>query len=109
MGKQQFGLGEHVIASIRRVFQAHPEVEEVVLYGSRAKAHYKVGSDIDLTIKGQHVDFKLLGTISNELYELPIPYMVDLSILSNISNANLIEHITRVGKVFYSQSTHTGK
>ena len=51
MGKQQFGLGEHVIASIRRVFQAHPEVEEVVLYGSRAKGNYKVGSDIDLTIR----------------------------------------------------------
>ncbi len=101
MTEANFGLGENIVDSIRDVFAAHPEVDEVVLYGSRAKGNYKVGSDIDLTMKGDAVDFSLLSIISQELYDLPIPYTVDLSIFSNISNANLVEHIQRVGKVFY--------
>jgi len=105
MTDNNFGLGEYVMASIRDVFAAHPEVDEVVLYGSRAKGNYKVGSDIDLTMKGEAVDFSLLSTISQELYDLPIPYTVDLSIFSNISNANLVEHIERAGKLFYRKES----
>jgi len=106
MSETNFGLGAVVIASIQDVFAAHPEVDEVILYGSRAKGNYKVGSDIDLTMKGEAVDFDVLSTISQELYDLPIPYMIDLSIFSNISNANLVEHIERIGRVFYSKGKH---
>ncbi|MDQ7005186.1 MAG: nucleotidyltransferase domain-containing protein [Ghiorsea sp.] len=101
MTETNFGLGDGVTISICDVFAAHPEVDEVILYGSRAKGNYKVGSDIDLTMKGDAVDFSLLSTISQELYDLPMPYTVDLSIFSHISNANLVEHIERVGKLFY--------
>jgi len=103
MSETKFGLGVVIISSIQGVFAAHPEVDEVILYGSRAKGNYKVGSDIDLTMKGEAVDFDVLSTISQELYDLPIPYMIDLSIFSNIGNTNLVEHIERVGKVFYSK------
>jgi len=67
---------------------------------------YKVGSDIDLTMKGDGLDYKLLSTINQELYDLPIPYTIDLSILSKISNPALVEHIRRVGKLFYSKDNH---
>jgi len=101
MSESNFGLGENIITLICDVFAAHSEVDEVVLYGSRAKGNYKVGSDIDLTMKGDAVDFSLLSTISQELYDLPIPYTVDLSIFTNITNPALVEHIERAGKVFY--------
>ncbi|MBN4082397.1 nucleotidyltransferase domain-containing protein [Mariprofundus ferrooxydans] len=103
MSETKLGLGAVIIASIQDVFAAHPEVEEVMLYGSRAKGNYKVGSDIDLTMKGEMVDFSVMSTISQELYDLPIPYTVDLSIFSNITNEALVKHIERVGKVFYSK------
>jgi len=106
MNNTEFGLGESVIALIREVFQAHPEVEEVWLYGSRAKGNYKVGSDIDLTMKGDDVGLPLLSVISQELYDLPIPYTVDLSVFSNINNDALIEHIERAGTVFYCKESH---
>ncbi|PCI44510.1 MAG: hypothetical protein COB41_04175 [Proteobacteria bacterium] len=106
MNNAEFGLGEAVIRSVLEVFSAHPEVDEVILYGSRAKGNYKEGSDIDLTMKGKDLNFSLLSTINQQLYDLPIPYTVDLSILSNISNANLVEHIHRVGKVFYSKEAY---
>jgi len=103
MNKVGSGLGDQVIEMIVDVFKTHAEVDEVVLYGSRAKGNYKVGSDIDLTMKGEGVDFSVLSTISQELYDLPIPYTVDLSIFSNITNEALVEHVHRVGKVFYSK------
>jgi predicted nucleotidyltransferase len=101
MRKTAFGLGERVVATICDVFKAHPEVEDVILYGSRARGNYKVGSDIDLTMQGEALDYRLLSTINQELYDLPIPYTVDLSILSEISNPKLVEHIQRVGRIFY--------
>ncbi|MDQ7001496.1 MAG: nucleotidyltransferase domain-containing protein [Ghiorsea sp.] len=104
----RFGLGEPMVAAICDVFSLHPEVDEVVLYGSRAKGNYKVGSDIDLSMKGKALDFALLSTINQQLYDLPIPYTVDLSILADISNPNLVEHIQRVGQVFYRKDSEHG-
>jgi len=106
MKPTKFGLGFAIIDSIQAVFAAHPEVDEVILYGSRAKGNYKVGSDIDLTMKGEAVDFASLSTISQELYDLPIPYSVDLSIFSNINNEALVQHIERVGQVFYRKKSY---
>lgn len=98
-----FGLSSEAMAQLRAVFARHPEVDEAILYGSRAKGNYKVGSDIDLTMKGAAIDFALLSTISDEIYALPLPYTVDLSIYSTIDNPELIEHIERVGTSFYKK------
>ena len=106
MNPADVGLGEQVVTLMQQVFRNHPEVEKVILYGSRAKGNYKVGSDIDLSMQGEGLSFSLLSTIHEELYALPIPYTVDLSILDNIENANLIEHIQRIGKIFYSKEKH---
>lgn len=100
-----FGLSQEVIQHIQAVFSSHAEVDEVILYGSRAKGNYKLGSDIDLSMKGEGIDFALLSTISEEFIELPIPYTVDVSIFSNITNPDLIEHIERVGVLFYKRGT----
>jgi len=49
------------------------------------------------------LDFDTLGSIAGDLDDSDIPYKVDLSILANITNPNLVEHIPRVGKVFYER------
>ena len=36
---------------IAPVFALHPEVERIILYGSRAKGNYRRGSDIDLALQ----------------------------------------------------------
>ena len=46
----KFGLKESDIELIKKVFSNYPEVEKVILYGSRAKGTYKPASDIDLTL-----------------------------------------------------------
>jgi len=71
------------------------------LYGSRAKGNYKPGSVIDLTLKGYGLDLKLINKISIALDDLLLPYTFDLSIYDSIDAPALIEHIRRVGIVFY--------
>ncbi len=43
----KFDLKEETIEKINSVFALHPEVEEVIIYGCRAKGHYRNGSDLD--------------------------------------------------------------
>ena len=38
-----YGLDENVIQQIKSVLSNFPEVEEVIIYGSRAKGNYKNG------------------------------------------------------------------
>ena len=98
-----FGLRDEVVEKINRVFAAYPEVEEVVLYGSRAKGSQRPGSDIDLTLKGLTLNLQILNRISRDLDDLLLPYTFDLSIFHQIANSDLIDHVKRVGKVFYRE------
>ena len=97
----QYGLKKESIEKVNRIFAQYDKIEEVILYGSRAKGNYKPGSDIDLTIKGKELNLKLLNKISLELDDLLLPYTFDLSIYNHIKQSDLIDHIVRVGKVFY--------
>ena len=74
----------------------------MLLYGSRAIGNYREGSDIDLTIKG-NIEFEDLQRIINELDDLFLPYKFDISIFKNINNNDLIDHIKRVGMIFYKK------
>ena len=48
----KYGLKESVIQQISAILARHPQVNQAILYGSRAKGNYKHGSDIDLTLRG---------------------------------------------------------
>jgi len=99
----KFGLKDETINKINNIFIKYPEVEKVVLYGSRAKGNYKNGSDIDLTLFGVTLDLSICYRIEDEIDDLLLPYTFDISIYHQISNENLIEHIDRVGVVFYEK------
>lgn len=99
----QFGLSGQTIERINSVFARHPEVEKVVLYGSRAKGTYKPGSDIDLALYGNEISLKLKNRILDELDELDLPYSIDISVFSQLSHIQLRDHIERVGVVFYAR------
>ena len=100
----RFGLTEAAIEKIGGVLSRHPQVERAVLYGSRAKGNSKNGSDIDLTLVGEKLDSSILGQISWELDDLLLPQMIDLSLFSKLTHPELIEHIRRVGIIFYERT-----
>lgn len=99
----RYGLKEETLKKINSIFARYEEVEEVVLYGSRAKGNYKPGSDVDLALKGKKLNLKLLNKISLDLDDLLLPYTFDFSIYYHIADPDLIEHIERVGKIFYKK------
>jgi len=103
MNDLPFGLPLAVVEKIRTVLAFHPEVQKAMLYGSRAKGNYKTGSDIDLTMYGEDLNHNLLLKILDELDDLLLPWMIDLSIFRQIDNESLREHIERVGVVFYER------
>jgi uncharacterized protein len=96
-----FGLKQGDIARIREVFERDSRVGEAILYGSRAKGSQKTGSDIDLALKGKGLNLQALNEINLKLDDLLLPYIFDLSIYDRIDNPDLLDHIKRVGKVFY--------
>lgn len=100
----RFGLKPSTIDQIAAVFARHPAVEKAVLYGSRAKGNYKNGSDIDLTLHGDGLDFAELSSLVGELDDLLLPYSIDLSIFVMLDDPDLRGHIERVGKVFYQRT-----
>ena len=73
----KFGLSDTVIKELQDVFRRHANIKKVLIFGSRSKGTYREGSDIDLAVIGEGVDYnKKKGT--------PIG-----------------DHIDRVGQVFY--------
>ncbi len=88
--------------NILSVFSKHLLVKKVILYGSRAKGNYKAYSDIDLTVEGA-IDLMQLQVIENELYDLNLPYKIDISQYHVIKNTSLLDHIHRVGIIVYEK------
>ncbi|MBC8206015.1 MAG: nucleotidyltransferase domain-containing protein [Kiritimatiellales bacterium] len=96
------GINPEELHRLGSVFEQEPNLREVILYGSRAKGTHRPGSDIDLTLKGTALTTAWLMDLSAKIDDLLLPYEVDLSIFEHIDNPDLIEHISRVGKVVFS-------
>jgi predicted nucleotidyltransferase len=99
----KYGLPQSAIQKINAVLSHYPEVEKAILYGSRAKGNYKNGSDIDLTLHGPDLSLNVIYKILDDIDELLLPYTIDLSIFKDISDPDVIEHIQRVGAIFYEK------
>ena len=101
---KQTGLTTQDIEKLNSVFSRHKEIKAVSLYGSRAMQTYKPGSDIDLSLKlnqGYQPNLSLYSQIADELDNLNLIYLIDLSFIAEIQNQDLIDHINRVGIIIY--------
>lgn len=99
------GLTDATTAEIQALLAQFPEVEQAVIYGSRAKGNHRPGSDIDLTLIGTGLTSKILRQIQGELEDGYLPYSFDVSLLQQITQADLLDHIRRVGVVFYQKKS----
>ncbi len=105
-----FGLSVDTLRRIKKVFSKFPEIQKVILYGSRAKGNYEKGSDIDITLIGKGLTLNnAVYPLMEELDELYLPYKFDISIFSQLEERDLIDHILRVGKTFYRKEINMGK
>ncbi|MFH7015356.1 nucleotidyltransferase domain-containing protein [Flavobacterium sp. FlaQc-47] len=98
-----FGISSNYITKINSVFSQYSNIDEVIIFGSRAKGNYRDNSDIDFAIKGELISLSTLQQIENKLEELYIPNFIDLIIFDKIENNDLIDHINRIGRQFYKR------
>ena len=97
-----FGISKKSCKCIKKTINLFPDIEKVIIFGSRAKGNYKKGSDIDLAIYGNKLKKNTalnLAAILNE--EKPLPYYVDVMAPDHLNNQDLAAHINRVGILFY--------
>jgi predicted nucleotidyltransferase len=97
----EHGLNTATVEKLHSVFGKFPQIDKVILYGSRAKGNYKPSSDIDLTLVGSALSAKLCMDIEQELDDLLLPYTIDLSVFHLLNHAELKTHIERVGIELY--------
>ena len=97
-----FGLTTKDIELIRSAIEVHSEIEEVVVFGSRAMGNHKNGSDVDLAIKGNGVSLRTISRLGAQLNEeLPLPYQFDVIDDALIDTPALRKHIDSFGIVLF--------
>lgn len=79
------------------IFRKHPNITEVILYGSRAKGTFREGSDIDVAIKGRDIAHRQLTQIDLDYEALYLPWTLDVTIYDTVASLDLKAHIDRVG------------
>lgn len=97
-----FGIYPKSYKEILAIIEDCSSIDEVIIYGSRAKGNFREGSDIDITLKG-NVNKDDLNKLWHKLDDSFIPYKFDISIYKDLKSESLIEHIQRVGKTFYKR------
>ncbi len=99
-----FGLTPQQSECLRAIFAHYLKQGKVIVYGSRAIGNHTQRSDLDLVLKDiGDPDQDLLATIHESIDESDFPYLCDIQYLETIKNPQLLDHIQRIGKVFYDR------
>lgn len=97
----KFGLSDTVIRELQDVFRRHANIEKVLIFGSRSKGNYRAGSDIDLAVVGQGIDYSQLLAIQCEIDDLELLYSIYLLDYQKEKGTPIGDHIDRVAQIFY--------
>ena len=98
-----YGLSDTVITDICSVFRSFPNIDKVLIFGSRAKGTYSEGSDIDLAAVGENITFNQLMDINIQIEDLGLLYKVDVVDYNKNVGTPIGEHIDRVGLLIYEK------
>ncbi len=97
--QNNFGISERSYKIIIETLSRFPEIEQALIFGSRALGNAKPGSDIDIALFGDKLNDDILLKINSILNEKEnIPYFIDILNFNNIENLELKKHIIDYGK-----------
>ena len=97
------GVPEPASAALLQTICAHPQVQRVVLYGSRALGRQRSGSDVDLCLVAPGMTLAELLELGAVLDDLLLPWRIDLQLDHLISHEGLRAHIQRTGRVLWDR------
>ena len=95
----RYGVSDAIWRQILDTCAQFPEVERVILYGSRARGDDGVGSDIDLAIDAPNMLNQTFALLWNALDDLPIIFSMDVVHLQSLKNTHLLQAIRKEGIV----------
>jgi predicted nucleotidyltransferase len=94
---QLYGIDSSIWERILSILKSSSAVEQIILFGSRAKGTFSNGSDIDLALKGKSLSADDILDLRLQLDELNLPWEIDLLHYESTTDPAVIEHIDRVG------------
>lgn len=92
-------LPENTKNTLLEFFANHQEIEQVLLFGSRANGTAKRVSDVDLAITT--TDNASIPDIDSLIDELPTPYLYDIVHLNTLKDGAFREKILKEGVEIY--------
>ena len=104
-----FGLSQNILLDFENIFSHYPEIQQVLIFGSRAKNTFKDGSDIDLAVFASNMETSRFTQLWNEIDNLPLVFRVDCIHWDQLNNQALKSKIIAEGRVFYSPSSRNSK
>jgi|SRR5690554_1694339 len=98
----KYGISDTQLQEIIDFIKEYPEVEEAVLFGSRALGNFKKASDVDIALKGEKVTHSLAAKMKFNIEEdTYLPFFFDFVAYPLIDNEALKEHIDGKGITLY--------
>lgn len=101
----RYGLRQQHLDEIIEVASSYKEVDELLIYGSRATGKHRKGSDVDLAIKGDLATIETAFDLKWHLQEETwLPYLFDVTNYNTISSQGLKQDIDNEGQLIYKRS-----
>lgn len=91
------GLPRAALLRIAETLKVYCPLDQVRLFGSRAKGSFRAGSDIDLCLEVTELPSVARLQLEERLDDLLLPWKIDLVYWESIDNTALLDHIKRVG------------
>lgn len=103
--KLTFGLRATDLVYMKNLFEQYTDIDQVWLYGSRAKGTNRPGSDVDLALVGPQVKQETVRHILAMLAdESPMPFFFDVLHWDSLSNQSLKAEIQRTAQLLYQRT-----
>lgn len=101
----KYGLSEKQLQEIVNTIAQFQEIEEAVIFGSRATGKHKKASDVDIALKGEKVSAALAARLKFIFEEdTYLPFFFDCVAYLSINNENLKKEINEKGWVIYRKA-----
>jgi len=104
----KYGIPESDLDALLSELKKNSEINEIILFGSRAKGTFRNGSDIDIALKGRNLKLNDILDAISVVDKLLLPYKLDLVIYTRIKEPDLTEHINRVGIILFKRQNPAG-
>lgn len=100
-----YGIKDEYWKKLETVFVSHKNIEKVILYGSRAKGTNRMYSDVDIVLVGEKINNREYTNIIQEIDDLLLPFIFDISVYYTLKDSNLIDSINKTGVIVYENGS----